>query len=80
MCLCFENCIPTNNFEGKTNYDFSSDAIKLMQNEAAIDWFQDQFSVFNKNIKPVFAKIRTRFAMGYTFNILNADKLLNFKS
>jgi hypothetical protein len=51
-----------------------------MQDEPATDWFQEQFAAFNEQIKPVFALIRTRFAMGYTFNIIDADKLLDFKS
>ncbi|KAL7019583.1 hypothetical protein ACKWTF_011170 [Chironomus riparius] len=80
MCICFENCIPASNFEGKMFYDFTTDAIKLMQDEAATDWFQEQFAVFNDYIKPVFSKIRSRFAMGYTFNIIDDNNLLNFKS
>lgn len=61
-------------------YDFKSDAKKLMQNEPQTVWFQDQFSTFNEDVKPVFAEIRTQFAVGYTFNIIDADKLLNFES
>ena len=51
-----------------------------MQNEPETAWFQGQFSTFNEYIQPVFAEIKTQFAMGYTFNIIDADKLLNFKS
>lgn len=80
LCTCFENCIPMKVFEGEMYYDFISDAKKLMENEPETAWFQEQVSKFNENILPVFAKIRTRFAMGYTFNIIEADQLLNFKS
>lgn len=80
MCICFGNCIPGKKFENETFRDFTSDAKKLIQDEPGTAWFQKQVSKFNENILPVFAKIRTRFAMGYTFNIIEADKLLNFKS
>lgn len=80
MCSCRRTCVPLESYDDKLYYDFSSDAKKLMQSEPDTVWFQDQFSTFNVNFQPVFAEIRTQFAMSYTFNIIDADKLLNFKS
>ena len=80
MCICFRNCIPAENFEDKKFHDFTVDAKAMMEDEAATDWFQEQFSDFNEYIKPVFAKVRTQFAMGYTFNMIEDVELLNFKS
>lgn len=80
MCTCFDFCVPVKYWYNEINHDFSSDSKKLMQSEADTDWFKEQFSTFNDFVQPIFAEIRTKFAMGYTFNIIDADKLLNFKS
>ncbi|CAG9808827.1 unnamed protein product [Chironomus riparius] len=80
FCTCFKNCVPIEYFDDELFHDFTSDAKKLMQSEPETVWFQAQFSTFNEIINPVYAEIRTQLAMGYTFNIIDTNKLLNFKS
>lgn len=46
--------------------------------ESQIAWFREQFSMFNRHYQPEFSEIRTLRGMGFTFNMINADELLNF--
>lgn len=53
---------------------YFSDAIK---SSSEVLWFQDQFSSFNENFQPSFAEIRTQRGMGFSFNLIEANELLN---
>lgn len=41
-------------------------------------WFSQQFSVFGRKYLPKFAEIRTERGLGFAFNMIDAEELLNF--
>lgn len=52
--------------------------LTTIKEESRIGWFSDQFSSFNGKYFPEFAEIRTPRGMGFTFNIIAADKMFDF--
>ena len=65
---------------GKTSYNTQTQTISMIRNNSKLIWFQDQTFTLNGKYHPVFAEIPTQLGMGYTFNLLDADDLLNFDS
>ncbi|CAG9812250.1 unnamed protein product [Chironomus riparius] len=62
------------------NFDFSyiPYIIRALKKNSNIDWFRNQFSLLNGKYEPKYSEIRTSRGMGFTFNMIDADKLLNF--
>lgn len=52
--------------------------LPLIRNSSKIEWFRNQNFSFNKRFQPVFAEMITQNGMGFTFNLLDADKLMRF--
>lgn len=51
--------------------------IDVMKEASLLSWFQEQFSTFNGDFQPEFSEVRTTRGYGYTFNLIDADELLN---
>ena len=49
----------------------------MIKETSEIQWFQQQFSAFNGKFRPVFAEIQTQRGMGFSFNLIDDDELLN---
>ena len=64
----------------KGGYDvsFVKLILKLLKEDSQIGWFRDQLSSFNGKYQPEFAEIRTSRGMGFTFNMIDAEKMFNF--
>lgn len=41
-------------------------------------WFQRQFSSFYGKYLPEYTEVRTPRGIGYTFNMIDVDEMLNF--
>lgn len=80
QCLFVEACIADSPYGIERYYDSSLDLKRFILTQSRLDWFQQQFASWNDFYQPVFAQIRTQHGMGFTFNMIDADKLLNFKS
>ncbi|KAL7015667.1 hypothetical protein ACKWTF_016585 [Chironomus riparius] len=50
--------------------------IPVIEQESQVDWFREQFSTFNQ-YQLEFSEIRTLRGMGFTFNMIDAEDLLN---
>ena len=51
---------------------------KYIRNNSSKNWFTQQFAALNGQFLPKFAEIRTVLSMAFTFNLIDAEKLLNF--
>jgi hypothetical protein len=65
---------------GPTSYDTLTQTLSVLRNHSKLNWFRDQKFSLNGKYDPVFAEIPTHLGMAYTFNLLDADDLLNFDS
>ncbi|KAG5681851.1 hypothetical protein PVAND_011259 [Polypedilum vanderplanki] len=50
---------------------------KYARKTSVAAWFEEQFSLWNNEIKLNFSEIRTVFGMGYSLNLIKAEKLFN---
>jgi hypothetical protein len=50
-----------------------------MKEDSMAEWFRYQYSSFNDKYQPKFAEIRTTRGMGFTFGMIDAEKLINFE-
>jgi hypothetical protein len=67
-------------YDGYTTYfefSFIPYLIGALRKDSKIDWFYDQITSFNGKYEPKFAEIRTSRGMGFAFNMIDADKMLN---
>lgn len=55
---------------------YTSDMLKQM---SEVQWFKQQFSVFGKIYQPIFVEVMTQRGMGFSFNLDDANELLDFK-
>lgn len=53
--------------------------MEVIKNNSRLEWFQDQIYKLNGLYNLVFTQMPTQSGMGYTFNLLDADEVLNFK-
>lgn len=53
--------------------------LNLLKEEAQFDWFRRQTATFNGIFQSQFAMTRTKNGMGYTFNMMDAEELLNLE-
>lgn len=51
----------------------------VIRNSSKLEWFLNQEITINGRYSPVFAEIPTERGIGFTFNLLDAEELLNFK-
>lgn len=48
---------------------------QIIKESSKIDFFQNQFATFNRKIQPTFSEVQIGHGMGFTFNLIDADKL-----
>ena len=51
----------------------------MLKATSQIQWFQDQIITFNGKSHPIFAEVRTERGMGFSFNLMDAEELLDFE-
>ena len=42
-----------------------------------VRWFKEKFSTFNGNFQPILAEVQTQQGMGFSFNLMDAEELLD---
>lgn len=62
---------------GNISYDIKRFRFDILKESARLDWIQEQSFSLNGQMQPVFAQIPTHIGLGYAFNIMDADELLN---
>jgi hypothetical protein len=55
---------------------FTNISIALIRELSEIEWFKNQTGYFNRNYQLEFAEVRTSRGMGFSFNLIESDKLL----
>ena len=60
-------------------FNLRSFQMEVMLNNSRLEWFRDQINTINGIYHPVFTTMPTFRGMGYTFNLLDADELFDFK-
>lgn len=53
--------------------------MNMIRNKSKLEWFLDQEITLNEQYNPVFAEILTERGIGYSFNLMDAGELMNFK-
>jgi hypothetical protein len=53
--------------------------LNFIRNASLIGWFRQQHATWNRKFQVNFTEVRTYFGMAFTFNMMQADKLMNFK-
>lgn len=64
-------------FVDGTYYDIRPYLRDMMEMASEVQWFKDQFSIFNGNFQPFFAEVQTQRGMGFSFNLMDFNDLLN---
>lgn len=59
-------------------YNLRSFKMEIIKNASNLEWFQNQSFSLNGFYHPVFTTMPTASGMGYTFNLMDADKIFNF--
>lgn len=64
-------------FYDGTHYDIRPYFRDMLELSSEIRWFKDQFSTFNGNFQPIFSEVQTQHGMGFSFNLMDFNELLN---
>ncbi|KAG5667483.1 hypothetical protein PVAND_015463 [Polypedilum vanderplanki] len=61
----------------KLGINFKS--IDRMRHESQVEYFKQQFATWNYKYQVDFTEVRTYFGMGFSFNLVDSEKLFNYK-
>ena len=60
-------------------YNVTHKAVEYIKKSSSIDWFKEQFSLWNHFYAPKFAELVTRRGIAFSFNMLSSEELFNSK-
>jgi hypothetical protein len=75
--------------ENSACFDFYEDGVQLQQiasemfpkhirKESTTSWMMDQQAIWNKKFIPTLTEVRSWYGMGFSFNLQDVSKILNF--
>lgn len=56
-------------------WDLEDDTLEIIRNSSKADYFSRQFAIFNGKYAVNFAEVQLFNQLGYSFNLMDADKL-----
>lgn len=79
--ICYEIDVTARKYSEKFNFSNPSEFVDYLRNLTMQRlWFNDSYSIFKGKSHPAFAETLTRLGIGFSFNMMKAEDLMDFST